>query len=72
MLIFLTPSRTGLSNKRNMAVGTKTINVLVPLRHGTLITSTSCRRNARYFQGLSSEQFTRLSVSTTPKSHCIT
>lgn len=58
MLIFLTPSRTGLSNKRNMAFGTKTINVLVPLRHGTLITSTSCRRNARYFQGLSSEQFT--------------
>ena len=58
MLIFLTPSRTGLSNKRNMVVGTKTINVLVPLRHGTLITSTSCRRNARYFQGLSSEQFT--------------
>lgn len=55
MLIFLTPSRTGLSNKRNMAVGTKTINVLVPLRHGTLITY---RRNARYFQGLANEQFT--------------
>ena len=51
MLIFLTPSRTGLSNKRNMAVGTKTINALVPLRHGTLITSTSCR-------GLANEQFT--------------
>lgn len=67
MLIFLTPSRTGLSNKRNMAVGTKTINALVPLRHGTLITdemratSKVCQTNSLH-----------LSVSTTPKSHCKT
>lgn len=71
MLIFLTPSRTGLSNKRNMAVGTKTINALVPLRHGTLITSTvadEMRATSKVCQanGL------HLSVSTTPKSHCIT
>lgn len=71
MLIFLTPSRTGLSNKRNMAVGTKTINALVPLRHGTLITppvADEMRATSKVWRTNS----LHLNVFTTPKSHCIT